>query len=83
MMRVAIWIFRFLVFFMLLGFALKNNQVTAVKFFFGKEWDVSLMFIILVSFSIGAMLGVSATITSLLRKQRTIWQLKRRMTQVD
>lgn len=76
-MRIFVWIFRIFLFVFLFGFAVKNDQLVTLKFFFGSEWQLPLVFIILGAFAAGSILGVSSTFTSLWRKRREIGRLKR------
>jgi uncharacterized integral membrane protein len=76
-MRIVMWIFRLALFLVLFGFAVKNDQIVSLHFFFGNEWKLSLVFVILVAFAAGAVLGVTATFASLLRNRREIGRLRR------
>lgn len=78
-MRAIIWLIRILLFILLLGFAIKNDHLARLNFFLGKEWQLPMVFIILASFAAGAILGVTATLASLLRQRRTISQLRRQL----
>lgn len=76
-MRIVIWIFRILLFFILFGFAVKNDQLVQLKFFFDAQWHMPLVFVILIAFAIGAVVGVTVTLASLLSKRREISRLRR------
>lgn len=76
-MRIVIWIFRILLFFILFGFAVKNDQLVQLKFFFDAQWHMPLVFVILLAFAIGAVVGVTVTLASLLSKRREIARLRR------
>ncbi|MDR3214194.1 MAG: LapA family protein [Azoarcus sp.] len=82
-MRALIWLVRFVLFLFLFGFAVKNDHVADLYFFFGRQWHLPLVFIILVTFGIGALLGVTATITSLLRQRREISRLRRQIERAE
>ena len=82
-MRVLVWIIRFLLFLLLFGFAVKNDHVVELSFFFGKSWSFQLVFIILVTFAIGALIGVTATITSLLRQRHEISRLRKQLARAE
>jgi uncharacterized integral membrane protein len=82
-MRALVWFVRIVLFVLLFGFAVKNNEVANLKFFFGKSWDFPLVFIIVVSFAVGALLGVTATITSLLRQRREISRLRKKLARAE
>lgn len=78
-MRAIIWIIRLLLFVLLFGFAIKNDHLATLNSFFGGQWQIPLVFIILASFAAGALLGITATFASLLRQRREISRLRRQI----
>ena len=82
-MRILMWVIRLLLFFLLFGFAVKNDQLVDLRFFFGSEWSLPLVFVILAAFAAGAVLGVTATFASLLGKQREIGRLRRENSRLE
>ena len=82
-MRIVMWILRLLLFFFLFGFAVKNDHLVRLLFFFGAEWQLPLVFVILVAFAAGALLGVTATFGSLLRQRREIGRLRRKLERIE
>lgn len=82
-MRAIMWFIRLLLFILLFGFAIKNDHLATLNFFFGGQWQLPLVFVILVSFAAGALLGVTATFASLLRQRREISQLRRQLERVE
>lgn len=82
-MRILMWFLRFLLFFLLFGFAVKNDHLASLRFFFGGEWQLPVVFVILVSFSAGALLGVTATFASLLRQRREISRLRKQLVRAE
>lgn len=82
-MRILMWFLRFLLFFLLFGFAVKNDHLASLRFFFGGEWQLPVVFVILVSFSAGALLGVTATFASLLRQRREISRLRKQLARAE
>lgn len=82
-MRILMWALRLLLFFLLFGFAVKNDQLVDLYFFFGSEWSLPLVFVILAAFAAGAVLGVTATFASLLGKQREIGRLRREVARLE
>ena len=79
-MRWLLWFVRLVLFLILFSFAVKNDQLVALKFFFGTSWQTPLVFVILVAFAAGALLGVTSTVASLVRKQREIGRLRRQVS---
>ncbi len=76
-MRYLNWFLRGVVFVLLLGFAVKNDQPVALHYFFGFEWQSSLVVVLLVFFAAGAAIGVLAMLGAVLKQRREIARLKR------
>ena len=76
------WVLGLLLFVTLVALALINNHTVPVKFFLGMEWKVPLMFVVFGAFALGALLGVSSTIASVVSKRLEIGRLKREMARV-
>lgn len=82
-MRAIIWSIRLLLFFLLFGFAIKNDHLATLNFYFGGQWQLPLVFVILLSFAAGALLGVTATLASLIRQRREISRLRRQLERAE
>jgi uncharacterized integral membrane protein len=67
-----------LLFLLLLGFALKNTELVAVRYFLGREWRAPLSLVLLVFFGAGAVLGVLASLSVAYRQRRELVRLRRR-----
>lgn len=78
-MQVVLWICRIFIFLFLLGFSLKNTQVTDVHFFLGTNWQAPLIIILLAFFTLGALLGVLTLLGKLFKLKREVSQLKREL----
>lgn len=76
-MRFISWLFQMFLFIVLLGFALKNAQPVTVYYFFGYEWQSTLVIVMLLFFSVGAGLGILATLSIWFRQRREIARLTR------
>ncbi len=50
-MRYLIWSLRAVLFLLLLGFAVKNDQPVVLRYFFGYEWQTSLVVVLLCFFT--------------------------------
>ena len=61
-MRLIIWILKALVFFTLFAFALNNQHLASVKWFFGVEWQAPMVFVVLAAFAAGCAMGVVAMV---------------------
>jgi len=76
-MRYFDWALRIVLFIVLLGFAVKNDQPITLRYFFGYEWQSSLVVVLLLFFSAGAAVGVLAMLANVLQQRREIARLKR------
>ena len=76
-MRYFNWILRVALFIVLLGFAVKNDQPVTLRYFFGYEWQSSLVVVLLIFFAAGTAIGVLAMLASVLQQRREIARLKR------
>ncbi|PIY03592.1 MAG: DUF1049 domain-containing protein, partial [Gallionellales bacterium CG_4_10_14_3_um_filter_54_96] len=57
-MRFISGFFQMCLFIVLLGFALKNSQPVTVYYFFGYEWQSTLVIVMLSFFAVGVGLGI-------------------------
>ena len=78
-MNYLLWLLRILVFAVLLGFALKNIDPVAVRFYLGNEWEAPLAFVLLIAFVLGAAAGVLASLGLVFRKRREIVALRKQV----
>ncbi len=76
-MRYLNWIFRVVIFLVLLGFAVKNDQPITLHYFFGYEWQSSLVLVLLIFFAAGTAVGVIAMLANVLQQRREIGNLQR------
>ncbi|HEX7455392.1 MAG TPA: LapA family protein [Gallionella sp.] len=81
-MRYISWLIQMLVFIVLLGFALKNGQPVTLHYFFGYEWQSSLVIALLLFFTMGTGLGILATLGIWFRQRREISRLKREISDI-
>ena len=70
-MKYVLWLLKAAIFFTLFAFALNNQQVVSVNFFFGTLWQAPLVLVVLAAFSAGLALGVLVMMPR--------WWTKRRM----
>jgi uncharacterized integral membrane protein len=82
-MRYISWLIQMFVFIILLGFALKNSQPVTLHYFFGYEWQSTLVIALLVFFSLGAILGILATLGIWFRLRREISRLKFEISEIN
>ncbi len=76
-MRYFNWLWRLIMFIVLLGFAVKNNQPVTLRYFFNTEWQTTLVVVLLLFFAAGVAIGVLAMMFNLLQQRRQIASLKR------
>jgi lipopolysaccharide assembly protein A len=76
-MRYVIWILKFVLFALVLAFALENADSVTVRYYFGGEWQAPLIFVLLVAFCAGVAVGLAAALSTLFRQRREIAALKR------
>ncbi|MDO8350540.1 MAG: LapA family protein [Gallionella sp.] len=81
-MRYISWLSQMFIFIILLGFALKNGQAVTLHYFFGYEWQSTLVIVSLLFFAIGAGLGILATLSIWFRQRREISSLKREISDI-
>ncbi len=78
-MRYLIWSLRAVLFLLLLGFAVKNDQPVVLRYFFGYEWQTSFVVVLLCFFALGAAVGLAAMLATLLRQRRELSAVKREL----
>jgi uncharacterized integral membrane protein len=69
-MRVFVWLLRAFIFFSLFAFALNNQQLATVHWFFGTQWQAPLVMIVLVAFAGGCAIGAIAMVPTWWRHRR-------------
>jgi uncharacterized integral membrane protein len=76
-MRYFNWLLRAALFIGLLGFAVKNDQPVTLHYFFGFEWQSTLVVVLLAFFAAGVLVGILAMLVNLLQQRLEISRLKR------
>jgi lipopolysaccharide assembly protein A len=76
-MRYLNWLLRAVLFFLLLGLALKNDEPVVLRYFFGFEWHAPLVVPLLLFFAAGVGIGILAMLGNIFRQRREIAALKR------
>lgn len=80
-MQALVWIFRFVIVVILLWFALKNTDLVKIFGFPGQVWEAPLVFVILVAFVAGVVIGLLAWVPTVMRQRREISRLRRSAVQ--
>ncbi|MGQ0651880.1 MAG: lipopolysaccharide assembly protein LapA domain-containing protein [Betaproteobacteria bacterium] len=79
-MKALTWAVRLVVFVLLLAFAAKNVEPVTLRFYFDLALQAPLVLILFGFFAAGALFGILALLSGLLRQRREIALLKRRMS---
>jgi lipopolysaccharide assembly protein A len=69
-MRILLWLVRAFLFFLLFAFALNNQHEAILKGFFGTEWRMPTVVVVLVSFAAGAFLALAGLLPRLWRRSK-------------
>lgn len=75
-MKYLVWLLRGILFLLLLGFAVKNDKPVVLSYFFGYEWETSLVLLLLLFFTAGVIAGVLVMLFTLMRQRRELAQLR-------
>ncbi|MGB7479455.1 MAG: LapA family protein [Burkholderiaceae bacterium] len=78
-MKIIVRIIAVLIFIVFFGFALKNTQEVALRFFFDYELHGPLVLVLLGFFAIGAVLGVLAMTPTVFRHRREVARQKKQI----
>ena len=70
------WLLRVVLFFVLLGFAVKNDQPVVLRYFFGYEWQASLVLVLFIFFAAGVGIGMFSALSKIFLQRREITRLK-------
>ena len=76
-MRYVLWLAAPVVFLFFVTLAVKNLDPVDVRYFLGYEWRAPLIFVLLIFFIVGAMLGILAMLGHVVRQRRELTVLRR------
>ena len=76
-MQALVWILRFFIVVILVWFAVKNSQLVDVHGFPEQKWQAPLVFVLLVTFVAGVVIGLLAWIPTVVRQRRELAKLRR------
>lgn len=77
LVRVVSTLVWLVVFVVLLLLAIKNADPVTLRFYFGLEWATPLILLLLLTFAVGAVLGMIACLPPIVRQRREISQLRK------
>lgn len=78
-MNALLWFLRGILFVILLGLAIKNGGDIELRFFFDAAWQAPLSLVLLVTLTIGVILGLLALLPQVIRLRRSVGQLRRQL----
>jgi lipopolysaccharide assembly protein A len=78
--RALTWAVRLVVFVLLLAFAAKNVEPVTLRFYFDLALQAPLVLVLFGFFAAGALFGILALLSALLRQRREIALLRRQMS---
>ena len=81
-MQAIVWILRFLIVVLLVWFAVKNAQEVELFGLPGQSWKAPLVFVMLVIFVAGVVIGLLAWIPTVVRQRREIGRLRKSAAQL-
>jgi uncharacterized integral membrane protein len=79
-MRIVTWTIRLAVFLLLIAFAAKNVEPVTLRFFFDLALQAPLVLVLFGFFVLGALFGIAALLTTVLRQRREISVLKKQFS---
>lgn len=82
-MKYLVWLLRGVLFVLFLGFAIKNDKPVVLSYFFGYEWETSLVLLLLLFFTAGVIAGVLVMLATILKQRRELAQLRNELAQIE
>lgn len=76
-MQALVWILRFIIVLVLVWFAVKNAQMVTVHGLPEQSWQAPLVFVLLLAFVGGMVIGLLAWIPTVVRQRRELARLRR------
>ena len=76
-MQALVWILRFLIVLVLVWFAVKNAQPITIQGLPGQTWEGPLVFVLLIVFIGGMIIGLLAWVPTVVRQRREIGRLRK------
>ena len=76
-MQPLVWVLRFIIVVVLVWFAVKNAQPVTLNGFPGQTLEAPLVFVLLVVFVAGVVIGLLAWIPTVVRQRRELGRLRR------
>jgi putative membrane protein len=80
-MQAVVWILRFVIVVILVWFAVKNSQVIELNGLPGQVWQAPLVFVLLIVFVAGMLIGLLAWVPTVVRQRRELGRLRKAAAQ--
>ncbi len=75
-MRYLSGLLKIILFIFLLSFAVKNSDLVVLRYYLGYQWQMPLVLVLLIFFTLGAVTGVVACLGYLFRQRRELQRLR-------
>jgi uncharacterized integral membrane protein len=82
-MNALIWLLRGILFIVLLGLAIKNSGEIELRFYFDTVWRAPLSLTLLMTLSLGVIMGLLALLPLVIRQRRAQGLLTRRIDALE
>ena len=79
-MQALAWIFRIAIVLVLVWFAVRNSQVVTLHGLPEQSWQAPLVFVVLVAFVGGVVIGLLAWLPTVVRQRREVGRLRKSAT---
>jgi uncharacterized integral membrane protein len=80
-MQAIVWLLRLFIILVLLWFAIKNSDPVKLRGFLDQSWEAPLIFVLLVVFVSGVVIGLLAWIPTVIRQRREIGRMRKAAAQ--
>lgn len=82
-MRIVTWTIRLVLLLFLVVLAAKNVDSVTLHFYFDRAWQAPLIVLLFGAFAAGALFGILALVSTLLRQRREISALKKKISPLE
>ena len=76
-MRIVTWTIRLVIFVLLVAFGAKNVEPVTLRFYFDLAVEAPLILVLFGAFALGALFGILALVSKVVRQRREISSLRR------
>jgi uncharacterized integral membrane protein len=76
-MQTVVWVIRLCIVLVIVWFAVKNAQDVKINGLPGQIWEAPLVFILLITFVAGVLIGLLAWVPTVVRQRREVGRLRK------